>query len=371
MHTLDRMLLFAFVRSYLIVLVSLLALYVVIDLFTNLDDFAGRGTFTGMLRHIGTYYALQTSQIFDRLSEAICLLAAMFTVAWMQRNNELLPQLSAGIPTHRVLRPVLLGSAAVICLGPLNQEFVIPRIADDLQIPRDDPELKREVEVRGAFDTSGVHVEGAAGKRRERTVRGFSVTFPESGPTGMAHLAAEEAEYVPAGDPREVPGYGTFAGGWLLYQTTPESMPDAGGSPLVPLGPRRFFLKTREADFDAMTRRANWHSFASTRQLRATLNRPDPQRLSKVAVLFHMRFTRPVVGALMVLLGLSIILRDQNRHVLISSGLCLGMCAVFYAAVFGCKYLGENDLLSPPLAAWVPVFVFGPLAVAYFDAVQT
>ena len=42
MHTLDRMLFFAFVRSYAIVLTSLLSLYVVIDLFTNLDDFAGK-----------------------------------------------------------------------------------------------------------------------------------------------------------------------------------------------------------------------------------------------------------------------------------------------------------------------------------------
>jgi lipopolysaccharide export system permease protein len=55
MHTLDRMLLFAFFRSYAIVLTSLLSLYVIIDLFTNLDDFAGRGSFVGMMRHIGRH----------------------------------------------------------------------------------------------------------------------------------------------------------------------------------------------------------------------------------------------------------------------------------------------------------------------------
>ena len=39
MHTLDRMLFVSFLRAYLICLVSTLSLYVVVDLFTNIDDF--------------------------------------------------------------------------------------------------------------------------------------------------------------------------------------------------------------------------------------------------------------------------------------------------------------------------------------------
>ena len=56
--------------------IALLSLYVVIDLFTHLDDFAGRGSLSGMLMHIGKYYSVRIAQIFDRLSEAIVLMAA-------------------------------------------------------------------------------------------------------------------------------------------------------------------------------------------------------------------------------------------------------------------------------------------------------
>jgi lipopolysaccharide export system permease protein len=45
------------------------------------------------MEHILKYYGIKTMQIFDRLCEAIVLLAAMFTVAWMQRSNELAPLL--------------------------------------------------------------------------------------------------------------------------------------------------------------------------------------------------------------------------------------------------------------------------------------
>jgi lipopolysaccharide export system permease protein len=44
---------------------------------------------------------------------------------------------------------------------------------------------------------------------------------------------------------------------------------------------------------------------------------------------------------------------------------------VFFAALFTCKSLGENDYLSPALAAWLPVLCFGPLAFVLFDAVHT
>jgi lipopolysaccharide export system permease protein len=33
--------------------------------------------------------------------------------------------------------------------------------------------------------------------------------------------------------------------------------------------------------------------------------------------------------------------------------------------------LGDNDLISPPLAAWLPVLLFGPVAIAQFDAIHT
>ena len=47
-----------------------------------------------MLTRIGAYYAYRMPQLFDRLCEAIVLLAAMFTVAmmlitvWQQRRAE-------------------------------------------------------------------------------------------------------------------------------------------------------------------------------------------------------------------------------------------------------------------------------------------
>lgn len=367
MTTLDRLYFVSYLRSYGIVLLSVLSLYIILDLFTNLDEFSGRG-FAALIEHVLRYYSTRISQIFDRLSEFLSLIAAVFTVAWMQKNNELLPQLSAGIPTRRVVRPVLLGAIVTLALGPLNQEFVIPRIAEDLLAQRSDLDHERPTDVKGGFDSTGVHLEGGRAYQNQKRVEGLFVTLPADSPTGMLHLTAKDAKYVPAGSE-------PLSGGWLLYQTTSSRGQDLATDTLPPYLTRvtygQYFLKTREIDFDSVTRSANWFMYASTTELRELLSRPDPRRQPAVATVFHMRLTRPLVGAVLVLMGLAVVLRDQNRNVFINAGLCLVLCAVCYAAVYGCKYLGENDFLPPALAAWLPVLVFGPISLALFDAVHT
>ena len=138
------------------------------------------------------------------------------------------------------------------------------------------------------------------------------------------------------------------------------------------IDPGKYFLHTQEVDFDALDPQPQLVPVRlDAAHLRRNCSGPDTDRVAAMAVLFHMRLTRPILGMILVLLGLSVILRDQNRNVFISAGLCLVLCAVFFVACFACKLLGDNDYLSPALAAWLPVLLFGPLAFVLFDAVHT
>src|SRR5207244_12594830 len=106
------------------------------------------------------------------------------------------------------------------------------------------------------------------------------------------------------------------------------TLPDPLPEQLLPLGPRRYFLSVKMIDFESLTRGSNIYPLASTAKLNEILNSPETRRLAPVAVIFHMRFTRPLVGLTVVVLGLAIIVRDQNRHVLASAGLGPGVCAI-------------------------------------------
>lgn len=368
MSILDRMMFASFLRAYFICLVSTLSLYIVVDLFTNIDDFfrADRTT-TQVISHILTYYGIRAIQYYDRLCEAISLLAAMFTVAWTQRSNELIPMLSAGVSIHRVLRPIFIGAAMMLAVGLVNQEWVIPQLGNYLASDRDDPDGAKDLQVQGCYDPNKIFIDGFRANRRSLSVEKLYITLPETPRSRMAHISAESAQYIPP-----MPDV-SRSGGWLLSGAYPPELPENSYDPALIeiIDEGKYFVWVREANFDRVTQGVKTQNYASTATLFELMQRTDVGRMNQLAVMFHMRLTRPIVGLLLVILGLSIILRDQTRHVFISAGLCLGMVAIFFGVVFGAKSLGTGDYLSPALAAWLPVLIFGPLSLVFYDAIHT
>ncbi len=127
---------------------------------------------------------------------------------------------------------------------------------------------------------------------------------------------------------------------------------------------------------DTVVRIKTWYQYLPTWRILHELDRPgNSAQHANLAIVFHTRLTRPLIGVILVVLGLSVILRDQNRNVFVSTGLCLMLCVIFFASIFACQYLGKEDFaaayVSPALAAWLPVLVFGPFALVMYDAVHT
>jgi lipopolysaccharide export system permease protein len=356
----DRQLILGYLKAYLICLVSMMGLFIVVDLFTNLDNFTeGKDGFEQVMDHILKYYGMKTVQIFDRLCEAIILLAAMFTVAMQQRNNELLPLLSAGVSTRRIVRPVLLSAFLMLGLTVLNQELLLPRVDSYLAESRDFKGDK-ETGVQGGYETNGIHISGRSATKMDMTVQGFACVFPpKRGSDSLTILQAKEAVY----DPKKR--------GWLMRDTFPRELENWDNKLLVMKTPGTYFLYTSDIDFDTMIRPKVWYMYCSTWNLLNELARAHSSQVAGVAVVFHMRLTRPILGMLLVFMGLSVILRDQNRNIFMSTGLCLLLCAIFFMTIFFCKHMGDNEMIPPDLAAWLPVFLFGPPSFVMFHAVHT
>ena len=140
MWILDRERYWSFVKAYFICFVALVGLYVVIDSFSNLDEFEEVSPTTlALFGNMGRYYLIKMSLIYDQICGIITMMAAIFTVTWMQRNNELLAMLAAGISTQRVIRPVLVSALADQQPGGREPGAgSCPRYAEQLQRPPDD-----------------------------------------------------------------------------------------------------------------------------------------------------------------------------------------------------------------------------------------
>ncbi len=228
---LDRQRYWAFFKAYLICYVSLVGLYIVIDAFSNLDEFTKRAdNGAELFRIMSRYYLIHQSQFFDQLCGVIGMMAAIFTVTWMQKNNEQLAMLAAGISTHRAIIPVLVSSVIVNLFAVANQELVIPHFGEELARRHDDDGLQRITFVSSRYDERGIMIHGKSADRASRTIIHFDATINRKIFGRIMEIQGRQATFIPADDPRA-----PLKGGWLIRDATvdppldDETLKDGGG----------------------------------------------------------------------------------------------------------------------------------------------
>ncbi len=215
MRILDNQRYWAFFKAYVICYVSLVGLFIVIDAFSNLDEFAKRADgIVEMSQVMGRYYLIHQSLFFDYLCGVIGMMAAIFTVTWMQRNNEQLAILAAGISTHRAIRPVLISSVIVSTFAVANQELVMPRFAEDLSKTHDD-DGQREVHVTSRYDARKIMLDAGFADRATKTLFPFYATLNSAIIGELEELKAQQATYIPPDHPTS-----PLKGGWLVREAS-------------------------------------------------------------------------------------------------------------------------------------------------------
>jgi lipopolysaccharide export system permease protein len=390
MRILDRERYWSFIKAYFICFTALVGLYVVIDAFSNLDEFAevSDGSTVLLFQTMGRYYLIKMSLIYDQICGIITMMAAIFTVTWMQRNNELLAMLAAGISTHRVIRPVLVSALAISSLAVINQEFIMPRYAEELQKPPDDDGLQL-VKVHARQDSNGVFLNGYQAERATRSVSSFSATILVRVAGEIIELSAREAQYFPESE-RQLP----HRGGWILWGTkflaepstrsldvlTKGVLSQVEDTSLYPApkdklaaraGSSVYFLKT-DLTFSALTRSRQWYHFAPTIELIRGLSDPsNVAEKSEMEIFLHSRIIRPLLSFNLMLLSLPLVLGGAGRNMFVNLGMSLGTSGIFYSFSFMSQYLGGHQLYPPEMAAWLPLIIFGTIAVARWDTIRT
>jgi lipopolysaccharide export system permease protein len=315
-------------------------------------------------------------------------MAAIFTVTWMQRNNEQLAMLAAGISTHRTIRPVLFASLIVSGLSVANQEITIPRFAEEIQKSHDDDGV-RKVQVPSHYDARGIMVDGSEADRATKTIiNRFNATIPYTVFGTIRKIEAQQATYLAEDHPTA-----PFKGGWLIRGASVDppvepALLEPGASILTlvkdPTGfPRQWgdqpitrgetcFLKS-SLSFKVMTRKMGWHKYASMAELIDGLSDPGSESTDRaeIPMYIHLRLLRPILALTLLFMSLPLVLGGYGRNMFINLGFALGNSAMFYGALLLCEYLGSNAVLAPALAAWLPLFVFALLATWRWDRIRT
>lgn len=377
LRIIDRYLLMQFVQIFVICYLSLAGLFVVIDAFTNIDHIMtfARSQGEGPLTVVAQYYSYRAIAIFDQTSGILALVAAMFTVTWIERHNELTALMAAGVSRMRVLRPVLIAAVAIGIAAAANRELVIPEIREHLAVDTRNLGGDRGEEISSRYDSkSDILINGEQAIVATQTIVLPSFILPSHLSKYGKQIAAHEAKYVPA--------EGNRPSGYLMSGVRLPS--DLKNKPSLFIGDQVVIVTPHDAswlradqvfvvsevDFELLTGGAVWRQFASTSELVTELRSPSVDLGNDVRVAIHSRLLQPFLDGTLLFLGLPLIVSRSNRNPFVAIGMATAVVALFFTVSLGCQSLGNSGWLRPTMAAWLPLIIFCPVAVYLADSLR-
>ena len=369
MTKIDRYILVLFLRTVLICFCSLAGIFIVFHAFTSMDDLVKQGQAEDglvpvMMRYYGPYMLL----LFDWTGAIIALMAFLFTIGWLRRTGELTAILSAGISHGRIFRPILIASLVLIVVQLVNRELVLPTYRDVLTMKAKDIAGENEQPILAQYDQANrVLIDGSSLLTLSRVVREPSFRLDGVYPGFGDLLLAQSARWLDAS--------GEHPSGYLLdgvqRPDVIDELPSVGvGERLILmtsrdqpwLGPRQcFFATTVRTDFLQTNQSAT--RMASVAELADRIRNPAVHSSMGLKVLLHERILRPPLDYILILLGLPMVVNRHGRNLFVMIGASmLTVMAFFVVKTLSGAMGGSGYLLSPAMAAWMPLLILGPIA---------
>ncbi|QDT09494.1 LptF/LptG family permease [Planctomycetes bacterium K23_9] len=378
MTKIDRYILLLFFRTVFVCFCSIAGIFVVFHAFTKMDDFVelGReqdGMLAVMLRFYGPYMVL----LFDMTGTIITLLALLFVVGWLRKSGELTAMLAAGISHGRIFKPMIIASLIIISSQLAIRELALPRLRDALDMKAKNVKGIAEVAVLPEYDkTSGILFEGQAMVPKTQTI--IQPSFRLYGDyQGYGDLMmAEEAVWIET-TPEHPSGY-------LLDRVKrPQNIDQL---PSIGTQQRAILLTSRDQNWlspgqcfvattispQLLSKDQSSTKLSSVIELAARVRNPAVRTSTSLHVMLHERVVRLPLDFALILLGLPLVVNRRQRNMFVMIAFAILTVLFFFVLKTFASVMGGNGyLISPAIAAWVPLLVIGPVAYVRLRDVQT
>lgn len=375
MKILDRYVAKNFLFGYFIALFVLLGMFMTIDLFLNLDEFTeltDELSFGAFIMNIVRFYGVRCSLWYKDMAGMMIVVAAVFSLARMTRNNELIAVMASGTSLKRILAPILIISVILTGLMIADQEFVVPRFAYELTRDHDDLTYENTYSFEFIGDDNGSLISTQSYNENTQQMQHVLIILRESVPgqpgifrvTGK--IQADSAVYNPQ------------RGGWDLVNGRRTLItPTGSDSAMLPYSEEVDFYTTHLSAMEIPIRkREGFKTLLSLRQLNELEDNPGARQTDLAALAFqkHTRITDPIINLIMLMVALPVLVcRDpkaMKSAILISFATTLSC----FLVVFICKLFATEVFFGqtrPVLWTWLPIFIFFPVAIIEIDSMRT
>lgn len=349
MRILDRYLLGQFLGWSAIGLGTLVAFFIVVDLFERIDVFVDYRT---PLPIILRFYAYGLTTILIQVVPLVLLLGTLLSLGQLRRFQELTAMQASGCSPWRLARPLLLAALLVsIAQYGVAEMFAADHYAEKQRI------LTEEIKRLSGADRESQSAVRLLGRGRRFFVAQFydarsqtlrQVSLQELAPPSLSRrLDAERAQYKDGVWRFEQGFYRTFEDGKETVRAF-----GAYASTSIEEQPEDFARRKVDPFVAGM---------AELRRLAQRVGESGGE-VQEYWTDFHLRASYPLSGLILVLLGAGLSMRViRGGGVVYGIGISIAVGFAYLTLIRIGQAFGYEGVLPPPLAAWMANLLFAGL----------
>ncbi|MFQ5911987.1 MAG: LPS export ABC transporter permease LptG [Nitrospinota bacterium] len=347
MRLLTRYVSAQFLRIFLVSLLAFVSIYLIVEFFERIDDFLEKDT---PLESAVAYFAYKIPLILMQVGPAAILLASVFSLLILGRNNEVTAMRACGLSLYRISYPILLWGCVGSVLLFLGGEYVMPFT---------NKEVNQIVQV---------HIRK---KPRKGVIRRNKIWYRSDNRT-IWHIRSFDPDrnllkgvtlyrLSPVGRMRErVDAKAVQWDGktWVFRDGRRRKFPAKGEMQTQDFAEARILVPERPEDFKQIRKEPGEMYLGEMREYIQGL-RANGIDATKYVVNLHGKLAYPMVGLIMALVGIPLSLKTGRsgglgRSIMVTLIIGFSYFILFYAGVS----LGHAGKLPPLIAAWATNVIF-------------
>ena len=357
-NILDRYILREFVKVLLLVLVSVVALFIIVEYTEIARDVRENNVAASTLLR---YFRFQIFTVLNWTLPISVLVATLVTFGILSKNNEVTAIKSGGVSLFRVAAPILFVAAIISLLAYFILDFVLPYANQRVY------QIKRRIEGKTEI-TSAQQKLWYLGK--DRYLINFLAYDANAKRLTQVQVFEFSADFRIT---RRV--YATSATwngqAWVFENGWIRSFAEDGESTFSPMTePVALFYSETPEDFATEVTPPDQMTYAQLRRYIRTL-RESGYAADELAVKLYAKTSWPVISIVMALIAMPFAFKIGRRGALYGIGLALILGIVYWMVYAIFTKFGEVGNLPPLLSAWSANILFALGAVYMFLHVET
>lgn len=349
MRILDRYLIRQFLVPLCYCLAAFLLIFIIYDLSAHLDEYVEHSI---PLPVLGNYYLVQLPLVLFNIIPLSILLAIVYCLGLLSRNNEITAMRANGISICRIMLPFwLMGVLFTLVLLYLNENFVPEAYARSEKLIEEYSRSGEESRPQPLAFYNPIEGRSWAAQWRAgsesltdvsvRTIRNGQVTDS---------ITAKKASYLD-GD------WWFFDGGIQLYDSRGRirSKEEAFSKRRLPFREKPDDFLSSQKDSISMNYRELSRNMA--------FYPPDSEIYRRKLVDLRYKLARPFVGITIVLIAVPLAIRASRGGAAGSAGLSIALGISYYVVEVLSLSMGRGGFLPPWAASWVPNILFSSVGI--------